>query len=165
LLTVGVIIATGKFFKARIATMLLAFLLLFQFVDSMPAFNSARLRFTANTQWSSPFTDAKWNSLSLNRKKLIVVPPLNNDEAGTWIAIADFAINHSMNTNSGHFSRYNENLYADLTAKYAHEIQSNNLDPEAIYIIKDEALWASLIGPVPKNQFRGTLNGFHVIVP
>ena len=165
LLVVGIIIATCRIFSPRKATLLLALLLSFQLVDSMPAFTSARTRFTTNTDWRSPFTDARWKSLSVNRKNLVVVPPLNNDKAETWVAVADFAINHEMNTNSGYFSRYDESLYADLTAEYIRDVQTNNLDSDTIYIINDEELWNSIVGPVSKKQFRGTLNGFHVIAP
>ena len=165
LLTVGLIIATCKFFSTRKATLLLALLLSFQLVDSMPAFNSARLRFTANTHWSSPFTDAKWNSLSLNRKNIIVVPPLNNDEADLWMAVDDFAIKHGMKTNSGYFSRYSQTLYDDMTLRYVQDVQSNHLDSKTIYIINDEGLWNSLIRSGSRDRFRGTLNGFHVIAP
>jgi len=165
LLVVGIIVATCRIFSTRKATLLLALLLSFQLVDSMPAFTSSRTRFTTNTHWSSPFTDARWKSLSVNRKNLVVVPPLNNDKAETWVAVADFAINHDMSTNSGYFSRYDESLYADLTAEYTRDVQTNNLDSDTIYIINDEELWNSIVGPAPKKQFRGTLNGFHVIAP
>ena len=165
LLVVGIIVATCKIFSTRRATIFLALLLSFQLIDSMPAFTSARARFATNTHWSSPFTDARWESLALNRKNLVVVPPLNNDKAETWVAVADFAINHKMSTNSGYFSRYDESLYAELTAKHVHDVQTNNLDSNTIYIINDDDLWNSIVGPVPKTQFRGTLNGFHVIAP
>jgi len=165
LLVVGIVVATCNIFSTRKATIFLASLLSFQLIDSMPAFTSARERFTTNTHWSSPFTDARWKSLSVNRKNLVVVPPLNNDKTGIWVAVADFAINHDMSTNSGYFSRYDESLYVELTAKYVHDVQTNNLDSDTIYIINDDALWNSLVTTSFGDKFRGTLNGFNVIAP
>ena len=101
----------------------------------------------------------------MNRTNIIVVPPLNNDEADLWMAVDDFAINHGMNTNSGYFSRYSQTLYDDMTSRYIQDVQSNNLDLKTIYIINDEALWNSLIRTGSRDRFRGTLNGFHVIAP
>ena len=165
LLVVGLIVITCRSFSRRTTSLLLALLLAIQLVDSLPAINSARSRFTISTHWSSPFTDSMWKRLSLNRTNIIVVPPLNNDEADLWMAVDDFAINHGMNTNSGYFSRYSQTLYDDMTSRYIQDVQSNNLDLKTIYIINDEALWNSLIRTGSRDRFRGTLNGFHVIAP
>ena len=165
LVQLAAVITFTKSIAKKFLTTILCALLCLQIYDSSSAISSARKRFTSAPLWSSPLTDPIWESSVPKYKYLVVIPPLNNDPEGNWIAIADFASKHKLATNSGYFSRFDQNTYQLITDGYLEQIKRNQFNPETVYIIDQKLVPSNLHNDLRINDELEEPNGYWVIFP
>jgi hypothetical protein len=152
-------------FKAKISLTVLAVSLAVQFLETIPAINSARSRFANETIWVSPLKDPRWLDLAANYTNIVVVPPLNNDPDQLWIAINEFAARNRLNTNSGYFSRFDSSVMATYSEQLSRELQDGTADRNSIYIVNDPLL-KTFFKSNPSSSFTPfQLDNFLVIAP
>jgi hypothetical protein len=165
LVQLAAVITFTKSIPKKLLTTILCALLCLQIYDSSSAISSARKRFTNAPRWSSPLTDPIWESSVQKYKYLVVIPPLNNDPEGNWIAIADFASKHKLATNSGYFSRFDQNTYELITDGYLEQIKRNQFNRETVYIIDQKLIPNSLHSDLKINDELEEPNGYWVVFP
>jgi hypothetical protein len=164
-LILGSVVYIIRNFKAKIAITVLAVSLAVQFLETIPAINSARSRFVNETIWVSPLKDPRWLDLAANYKNIVVVPPLNNDPDQLWIAIDDFAARNRLNTNSGYFSRFDSNTLRTYSEQLSRELRDGTADQNSIYIVNDPLL-ETFFKSNPNSSFTPfRLDNFLVIAP
>jgi hypothetical protein len=129
--------------------------------DSYPAIVSARDRFLKPNKWVTPLQDDRWKEFASRYSQVVVAPSLNNDAKARWITIAEFAASFKLGTNSGYFSRFDEDVYTSTNATLYESILQNELDPKTLYIIEDNDLWNRL----SSNGNKKTIDGFNIIAP
>ena len=164
-LILGSVIYFAKNFKSGLVTAVLTSLIIFQLIDTAPAINSARERFISVEGWTSPMVDPRWDELAQRSKSILVVPPLNDDKEELWIAINDFAITNRLSTNSGNFSRSNDDQYSLLTRQLINDLKFGEIKNSSLVVINDPALW-SFLTMNPRDFFYvGVIDGFRVVLP
>lgn len=164
-LILGSVIYFAKNFKSRLVTVVLTSLILFQLIDTAPAINSARERFMSVEGWTSPMVDPRWDELAQRSKSILVVPPLNDDKEELWIAINDFAITNRLSTNSGNFSRSNDDQYSLLTRQLINDLKFGGIKNSSLVVINDPALWSFLTMNPRDFSYVGVIDGFRVVLP
>ena len=164
-LILGSVIYFAKNFKSRLVTVVLTSLILFQLIDTAPAINSARERFMSVEGWTSPMVDPRWDELAQRSKSILVVPPLNDDKEELWIAINDFAITNQLSTNSGNFSRSNDDQYSLLTRQLINDLKFGEIKNSSLVVINDPALWSFLTMNPRDFSYVGVIDGFRVVLP
>ena len=163
-LILGSVIYFAKNFKSRPVTVVLSSLILFQLIDTAPAINSARERFMSVEGWTSPMVDPRWDELAQRSKSILVVPPLNDDKEELWIAINDFAITNRLSTNSGNFSRSNDDQYSLLTRQLINDLKFGGIKNSSLVVINDPALWSFLTMNPRDFSYVGVIDGFRVVL-
>ena len=109
--------------------------------------------------------DPRWDELAQRSKSILVVPPLNDDKEELWIAINDFAITNRLSTNSGNFSRSNDDQYSLLTRQLINDLKFGEIKNSSLVVINDPALW-SFLTMNPRDFFYvGVIDGFRVVLP
>ena len=161
----GSVIYFAKNFESRLVTVVLTSLILFQLIDTAPAINSARERFMSVEGWTSPMVDPRWDELAQRSKSILVVPPLNDDKEELWIAINDFAIANRLSTNSGNFSRSNDDQYSLLTRQLINDLKFGGIKNSSLVVINDPALWSFLTMNPRDFSYVGVIDGFRVVLP
>jgi hypothetical protein len=158
----AIVIFAKTFFKKHVGSLLLT-LLCFQVFDSSSAISLARHRFDS-PQWVSPMKDPRWQKLAEKYKYVVVVPPLNDDLEERWIVIDDFANRYRLSTNSGSFSRFDQDVFVESNQDRVAELVSGQPNKHTLYIVDDLSIW----GSVSKSKFSGSLlviDNFHLIAP
>ena len=164
LLIFAAVIVFTRTFTSRWITVALWSLLCLQIFDSSSAHISARKRFMHAPQWISPMKDVRWNDFAAKYKNIVVVPPLNDDPSERWVAIDEFSSRHQLNTNSGNFSRFDEDAYFLSLSKLLTSLTTNNLDKSSLYVIDDQVLWKkNSSGFTPFIEME--VDGFKLILP
>jgi len=160
-----VLIEATRKLSPKIGTAVLVACLTFYVYDSKEALQGVNARFTDIAPWSSPMKDPQWSQLAREYESLIVVPALNNDLAGRWLAVTDFARIYHLATNSGFFNRF-DNKKSDLLQKELYNnVSGRKFNPDSLYIIEDGDLWINLSTSVTNVRFIGDLDGYKVIAP
>jgi len=165
LLVVAIVVTVCRLFNKKLATIVIATCLVFQFVDSVPGAAAVRLRFTNAPQWVSPMQDPRWEELAGTHKNIVALPLLINDVDHKWMVISDFASRHKMGTNAVYFSRINMEEASRYAGKLHKSFLDGSLDASNIYIVTDDAYWEGVLGLKFPYAFTGDIDGFHVVVP
>jgi hypothetical protein len=137
----------------------------FQLIDSAPAINSARTRFMSVEPWETPMRDSRWDELAQRSASILVVPPLNDDSEELWIAIDDFAIANNLSTNSGNFSRSNDDQYNLINQQLINSLKFGTVKDTNLVIVEDPELWSVLTANSKDFYFIGIIDGFRVVSP
>ena len=161
LLTLASIVVFARLKSAKAVSVVFFSLLIYQLADSYPATISARDRFLEPKQWVSPLQNDSWRDFASRYSQVVVAPSLNNDAKARWIPIAEFAASFKLGTNSGYFSRFDEDVYTSTNKRLYESILQNALDPKTLYIIEDNDLWNRL----SSNGKIKTIDGFNIIAP
>jgi hypothetical protein len=161
LLLLASIVVFTRLKSSKTVSIVLFSLLIVQLADSYPAIVSARDRFLEPNQWVTPLQDNSWKEFASRYSQVVVAPSLNNDAKARWIPIAEFAASFKLGTNSGYFSRFDEDVYTSTNAKLYESILQNVLDPKTLYIIEDNDLWNRL----PSSRNKQIIDGFNIIAP
>jgi hypothetical protein len=159
-----VLVEVTKRITPKLVVIVLSLAIGFQFFDSHEAHLGVRSRFSDAEHWTSPMKDPIWNEFAIAYKSVMVVPPLNNDRAGRWLAITDYAGSNRMATNSGNFSRLDGRKFIESSDRLLEDVRNGKFASDSLYIIEDQQLWASL-PPLPDVRFAGELDGYKVIAP
>lgn len=147
----------------KYAGLLLLALFCFQVIDSSSAVSLARHRFDS-PQWVSPMKDPRWEMFAKKYKHLVVVPPLNDDQEERWIVIDDFANRYRLATNSGSFSRFDQNVYTKSNQDRVAELVSEKPNKDTLYIVDDLSVWETIY----QGELRGSsliIDNFRVVAP
>jgi hypothetical protein len=134
-------------------------------VDSAPAINQVRDRFTEQPVWVNQLDDPLWSEVVRGRDAIITYPPLNNDLEGRWIQIEDFVSQRKMATNAGYFSRWSLDTYVRVNQRLHDDLRAGNLDQTSLYLIFDPEMWAFLQTDPSKYSFIGDIDGYLVVAP
>jgi hypothetical protein len=161
LLLLASIVVFTRLKSSKTVSVVLFSLLIVQLADSYPAIVSARDRFLKPNKWVTPLQDDRWKEFASRYSQVVVAPSLNNDAKARWITIAEFAASFKLGTNSGYFSRFDEDVYTSTNATLYESILQNELDPKTLYIIEDNDLWNRL----SSNGNKKTIDGFNIITP
>ena len=161
LLLLASIVVFTRLKSSKTVSIVLLSLLIVQLADSCPAIVSARDRFLEPNQWVTPLQDNSWKEFASRYSQVVVVPTLNNDARARWIPITEFAASFNLGTNSGYFSRFDEDVYSRINAKLYESLLQNELDPKTVYIIEDNDLWNRL----PLSMNKQMIDGFNIIAP
>jgi hypothetical protein len=164
LLIFAAVIVFTRTFTSRWITVVLWSLLCLQIFDSSSAYISAQKRFKHAPQWISPMKDVRWNDFVAKYKNIVVVPPLNDDPSERWVAIDEFASRHQLNTNSGNFSRFDEDVYFLSSKKLLSSLKTNNLDKSSLYVIEDKDLWTTISVELKQTTLL-EIDGFKLVLP
>jgi hypothetical protein len=109
--------------------------------------------------------DPRWEMFAEKYKNVVVVPPLNNDPAGEWINIAEFALRYQLSTNSGMFSRYSLSAVNFYSKSLADSVAQGRFDSTTIYVVNDLALWNSLLTSDKAAESMYLLDGYRLVAP
>lgn len=165
LLVLFVFVEFCRKISSKVATTVLIVCLTFQIYDSTEALRGVNERFTNIAPWSSPMQDPKWSQFTRRYENVIVVPPLQNDRAGRWLGITDFAGTHQLATNSGYFARLDSQKFDRYRSELYDNISEAKFDLRSLYIIEDADLWNRLSSSVANVFYIGELDGYKVIAP
>ncbi len=158
----AVVVFTKTFSRKRIGSLLFT-LLCFQVFDSSSAISLARHRFNS-PQWISPMKDPRWQKLTEKYKYVVVVPPLNDDLEERWIVIDDFANRYRLGTNSGSFSRFDQNVFVKSNQDRASGLVSGMADKDTLYIVDDLSIW-EVISKSELSDNLFVIDKFRVVAP
>ena len=158
------VIIFAKTFSRKYISLLLSALLCFQILDSSSAISNARQRFSDSPQWVSPMKDPRWEMFAEKYKYVVVVPPLNNDPAEEWINIAEFANRYRLGTNSGFFSRFDQNVFTKGNQDRVAELVSEKPNKDTLYIVDDLSVWETISqGALVESSL--IIDNFRVVTP
>lgn len=150
-------------FGRKEARVLCLLVLSVQFADSSKAWSYYQTRFSEPASWSNPLRSPRWEEFAADYDKLILVPPENAPEH--WMSLARYASIHKMSTNAGYFARVGQDRIEAEGLRLSREVLGGKLDPEALYVIRSEALWDKISGASESPDWYGTLDGFRIIAP
>ena len=157
------VVVFAKTSSKKYTGLLLLALFCFQVIDSSSAISLARHRFDS-PQWVSPMKDPRWEMLAKKYKQLVVVPPLNDDQEERWIVIDDFANRYRLGTNSGSFSRFDQNIYTKSYQDRAAELISGKPNKDTLYIVDDLSVWETISrGALVESSL--IIDNFRVVAP
>ena len=157
------IVVFAKTSSKKYTSLLLLSLFCFQVIDSSSAVSLARHRFDS-PQWVSPMKDPRWEMFAKKYKHLVVVPPLNDDQEERWIVIDDFANRYRLGTNSGSFSRFDQNVYTKSNQDRVAELVSEKPNKDTLYIVDDLSVWET----INQGELMGSslmIDNFRVVAP
>jgi hypothetical protein len=160
-LVIFCLLANGP--RRSIATGLCALLLVFQLADGSMAWRHFGLVLRAGQSWTSPMQSPLWAPLAAQYDKLVVVLPRNN--ADRWIALADFAARHHLQTQAGAFARVEQPRVDAARARIANELVVGPLDRQALYVFEADALWQLASSQPPGPAFAGVVDSFRLLAP
>jgi hypothetical protein len=161
-----IIIGSFSMVPKKLRSAVLTAALLLQFADSTRAFNGVRERFTNTPVWTSQLKDPQWDIWARQYKKILVVPPLNNDKDDLWLSITEYAASNDMSTNSGNFSRFDSRLYDRELLILANSLFTKEFSHLTLYIILDQKVWnriRNLGGDLQTQLF--SIDGLNVFAP
>ena len=164
-LIIGSVVYFAQNFKKKFVVAVLTSMIVFQLIDSAPAINSARTRFMSVEPWETPMRDSRWDELAQRSTSILVVPPLNDDSEELWIAIDDFAIANNLSTNSGNFSRSNDDQYNLINQQLINSLKFGTVKDTNLVIVDDPELWSVLTANPKDFYFIGIIDGFRVVSP
>jgi len=164
-LIIGSVVYFAQNFKKKFVVAVLTSMIVFQLIDSAPAINSARTRFLSVEPWETPMRDSRWDELAQRSTSILVVPPLNDDSEELWIAIDDFAIANNLSTNSGNFSRSNDDQYNLINQQLINSLKFGTVKDTNLVIVDDPELWSVLTANPKDFYFIGIIDGFRVVSP
>ena len=164
-LIIGSVVYFAQNFKKKFVVAVLTSMIVFQLIDSAPAINSARTRFMSVEPWETPMRDSRWDELAQRSTSILVVPPLNDDSEELWIAIDDFAIANNLSTNSGNFSRSNDDQYNLINQQLINSLKFGTVKDTNLVIVEDPELWSVLTANSKDFYFIGIIDGFRVVSP
>jgi hypothetical protein len=157
------IVIFSKSFSKKYAGLFLFALLCFQVIDSSSAVSFARHRFDSPL-WVSPMKDPRWQKFAKKYKHVVVVPPLNDDQEERWIVIDDFANRYRLGTNSGSFSRFDQNVYTKSNQDRVAELVSEKPNKDTLYIVDDLSVWETISqGALVESSL--IIDNFRVVAP
>jgi hypothetical protein len=162
MLFAAIVIFAKTFSKKHVGSLLFALLCL-QVFDSSSAVSLARHRFDS-PQWVSPMKDPRWEVFAKKYKHLVVVPPLNDDQEERWIVIDEFANRYRMGTNSGSFSRFDQNVYTKSNQDRVAELISGKPNMDTLYMVDDLSVWETINqGELVESSL--IIDNFRVVAP
>jgi hypothetical protein len=157
------VVVFAKTSSKKYTGLLLLALFCFQVIDSSSAVSLARHRFDS-PQWVSPMKDPRWEMFAKKYKHVVVVPPLNDDQEERWIVIDDFANRYRLGTNSGSFSRFDQNVYTKSYQDRAAELISGKPNKDTLYIVDDLSVWETISrGALVESSL--IIDNFRVVAP
>jgi hypothetical protein len=157
------IVVFAKTSSKKYTGLLLLALFCFQVIDSSSAVSLARHRFDS-PQWVSPMKDPRWEMFAKKYKHLVVVPPLNDDQEERWIVIDEFANRYRMGTNSGSFSRFDQNVFTKSNQDRVAELVSEKPNKDTLYIVDDLSVWETISrGALVESSL--IIDNFRVVAP
>jgi hypothetical protein len=157
------IVIFSKSFSKKYAGLFLFALLCFQVIDSSSAVSFARHRFDSPL-WVSPMKDPRWQKFAKKYEHVVVVPPLNDDQEERWIVIDDFANRYRLGTNSGSFSRFDQNVYTKSNQDRVAELVSEKPNKDTLYIVDDLSVWETISqGALVESSL--IIDNFRVVAP
>jgi hypothetical protein len=157
------VVVFAKTSSKKYTGLLLLALFCFQVIDSSSAISLARHRFDS-PQWVSPMKDPRWEMFAKKYKHLVVVPPLNDDQEERWIVIDDFANRYRLGTNSGSFSRFDQNVYTNSNQDRGGELVSEKPNKDTLYIVDDLSVWETINqGELMESSL--IIDNFRVVAP
>jgi hypothetical protein len=157
------IVVFAKTSSKKYTGLLLLALFCFQVIDSSSAVSLARHRFDS-PQWVSPMKDPRWEMFAKKYKHLVVVPPLNDDQEERWIVIDDFANRYRLGTNSGSFSRFDQNVFTKSNQDRVAELVSEKPNKDTLYIVDDLSVWETISrGALVESSL--IIDNFRVVAP
>jgi hypothetical protein len=157
------IVVFAKTSSKKYTGLLLLALFCFQVIDSSSAVSLARHRFDS-PQWVSPMKDPRWEMFAKKYKHLVVVPPLNDDQEERWIVIDEFANRYRMGTNSGSFSRFDQNVYTKSYQDRVAELISGKPNKDTLYMVDDLSVWETINqGELVESSL--IIDNFRVVAP
>jgi hypothetical protein len=157
------IVVFAKTSSKKYTGLLLLALFCFQVIDSSSAVSLARHRFDS-PQWVSPMKDPRWEMFAKKYKHLVVVPPLNDDQEERWIVIDEFANRYRMGTNSGSFSRFDQNVYTKSNQDRVAELISGKPNMDTLYMVDDLSVWETINqGELVESSL--IIDNFRVVAP
>jgi hypothetical protein len=157
------VVVFAKTSSKKYTGLLLLALFCFQVIDSSSAISLARHRFDS-PQWVSPMKDPRWEMFAKKYKHVVVVPPLNDDQEERWIVIDDFANRYRLGTNSGSFSRFDQNVYTKSYQDRAAELISGKPNKDTLYIVDDLSVWETISrGALVESSL--IIDNFRVVAP
>jgi hypothetical protein len=165
LVVLGTVVFFVKLISKKYVSLFLFVTLCFTLIDTSEAISSARQRFTDSPRWTSPLRNPLWKDLSSKYQSIVLIPPLNNDADDHWIVFNDLAAQYHLATNSGNFSRFNEDQYYSWNDMTKDETIARIESINAIYVIFDQSIWDELQKRIINPYFIGRVNNFAVYAP
>jgi hypothetical protein len=157
------VVVFAKTSSKKYTGLLLLALFCFQVIDSSSAISLARHRFDS-PQWVSPMKDPRWEMFAKKYKRLVVVPPLNDDQEERWIVIDEFANRYRLGTNSGSFSRFDPNVSTKSNLDRVADLVSGKANKDTLYIVDDSSVWETISqGELMESSFM--IDNFRVVAP
>ena len=161
-----VIVKVNRKFSAKVASLVLVVCLSIQVFDSYGALQVVNQRFSKNiyNTWN-PEIDPAWESIIVDKTKLLVVSELKTYDYPNWIWVANFAARNKLATNAGYFARIDNESFLSFEAKLFDQASNGELSADSVYIIDQKDVWQKLLAKSKTFRFIGVLDGFKVVSP
>ena len=175
LITLGSVISIWHVFSKKRATYVMAALLVVSVIDLSPGVLKSQQHLAKESAFDSVIKDNQWELMAKNHTKLIINKNFDFQSDGetpidarifseNWLALAQFAVDHSMSINFGYAGRPINAFVNNEDIRVAKELSSGKLDKSAIYLISNEKDWARYRDVIGDNGRALELDGFFIIV-
>jgi hypothetical protein len=153
-----------KAFGTRVASVLLAGLVVVQIVDTTPGWWPLRekLNVAPERRWPSPLVAPFWSDAAAVYATLRRYPPRMRPGWEIW---ADYAQRHGMQTDAVYLARLDADRRAALDERESDQLLAGRFESRTLYIL-DEAMWSRLASLIdPRVDFLTKIDGFFVLAP
>lgn len=110
-----------------------------------------------------------WRRVAEKYRKIKCVFPAEQaepqDQPENYFPLCLFAATHHLAINMGYLARVDEKKLETVRANLLHVIAHAQLDPEALYVFQNAALWGTAALRVPPGDWVGLVDGFKIIAP
>lgn len=149
-----------SYFNKYLAIVFIVMMSFVQIYDIHGVFSDSEKKFT-HTHTEYKLKNVNWSYVSQNYSKLLAVSPWSFvDEYIKW---AYFTSTNNMSMNFGYFARFNGDSWNIQTSEIENAINSENLDPTAVYLFKDKDLFEKTILHSKQDLFHFEDNGVYVL--
>jgi hypothetical protein len=144
-------------------------------IDLSPGVLKSQQHLAKESAFDSVIKDNQWELMAKNHTKLIIDKNFDFQSDGetpidarifseNWLALAQFAVDHSMSINFGYAGRPINAFVNNEDIRIAKELSSGKLDKSAIYLISNEKDWTRYRDAIGDNGRALVLDGFFIIV-
>lgn len=145
--------------NVRFPVVLLFVVVLLQFGDIQPLFQSKKL--TGLTNYQSPLQSEFWKSAALTNKHIVIIPAKRLRPPYEPFAL--YAVRNHLTLNLGYFARNETLAFEEYSEKVWEDLQAHRPDAQTIYILSDPDWITFAKENLADDMFICEIDGFTVL--
>ncbi len=154
---------TVRYLRPGRASIVLAVALCIQIVDLSPLYLGLHRLYSTPYHWRTPLRDPFWAAAAHKYRKISAVP---SGVVFPYAPISLFGSSNGIPTNGASLARYPYGLTIDrITDGRIRDLTEDKPDPDTLYIVPPDDLFASVTRNLSHEHGVGHLNGYNVIAP